>query len=160
MHLVALEAVINKNGVYSHAVSLHHRHTSGHSWRHGKTLDLDEIAHVLASGRVRELTLHLLLHGHLLLHLELDVVEHTIEIYWIELHGDLYCRVLLEMHQRLLALLGINHSCGTFDALSLFHRDLFSIEDHQLDESLDDNHAVVGLPCDRVVDQGEVEQVR
>ena len=121
-------------------------------------MDLDQVAHVLARAGVRELTLHLLLlHRILLLHLEFDIVEYTVEVDWIQLDRDLDRRVLLEVNKRLLALLWVNHSRRSFYALTLLHRDLLAVEDHQLNETLDHDHAVVGLAGDRIVKQGEVE---
>lgn len=63
------------------------------------------------------------------------------------------------MDEWLLALLGVHHSRCALNTLPLLHRDLFSIEDHQLDESLDHDHAVVGLSCNRVVNQRQVKKV-
>ena len=158
LHLIALEAIIDQHSVEAHVVALHHLHTASHRSWHRQTLDLDKIAHVLTCAWVRELALHLLLlHWVLLLHLEFNVVEYTVEIHWIELDWNLYRRVLLEVNKRLLALFWVNHTCCSFNTFALFHCDLFAIEHHQLNEAFDHNHAIVGLASDRIVEQGEIQ---
>lgn len=92
-----------------------------------------------------------------LLHLILHVVEDAVKVDWVELHGHFDRRVLLEVNERLLTLLRVHHPRGTLDSLPLLHRDLLTIEDHQLHQAFDHDHAVVGLSCDRIVDQGEIE---
>ena len=88
-----------------------------------------------------------------LLHLVFHIVEDAIEVDWVQFDGHLNSWILLEVHEWLLALLGVHHASCTFDALALLHRDLLAVEDHQLDEALDDDHAVVWLASDRIVDQ-------
>ena len=135
-------------------------HSTGHLLGHAHALNLDEVSHILTSIRVSELTLHqLLLLWHLWLHLELDIVENTFKVDWIELYWHLYCRILLEMDEWGLALFGINHTSGTFNTLALLICNLFTIKDHQRNETLDHNHSVVWLASDRVVDQRKVEKI-
>jgi len=154
LHLVAAEAVIDQHCIKTtHTVTTHHLHTTRYRRRHVQALDLDQVSHILPCTRVRELSLDLLLGGHLLLHLELNVVEDSIEVNRVELDGHLYSWVLLEVHQGCLALLRVDHSRRALDALALLHRDLFSVEYHQLYQALYHNHAVVGLAGDRVMNQ-------
>ena len=90
--------------------------------------------------------------SHLLLHLELDVVEDSIEVHWIELHRHLDSWVLLEMDHRGIALFLIDHGSRALDLLPLFWSDLLAIKDKQLDQTLDDNYTVVGLASDWISD--------
>ena len=125
---------------------------------HIKTLNLDQVLHVLASW-ILELSLHLLHGCHILislLHLELHVVEDAIEVHGVELDWHFDRRVLLEVHQGLLALLWVHHARGSLDSLTFLHCDLFTIEDHELDQSLDHDHAIVWLACNRIVNQAQV----
>jgi len=134
---------------------------------HIQALHLDQILHVvLASTAPHVISLilsfaHLLGHDRLvtLLHLILHVVEDAVEVDWVELDWHFNSRILLEVDKRLLTLLRIHHSSGTFNSLTLLNSDLFAVEDHQLNESFDHDHAVVWLTSDRIVDQGQVEQV-
>ena len=116
----------------------------------------------MARARIGELSLHLLLlHRHiLLLHLEFDVVKDTIKIYRIQLDWNFHSRVLLKVHKWLLALFWINHSSCTLNSFAFLHRDLLSIEDHELNQTLDHNHTIVWLASDRVVNQRKVKQIR
>lgn len=108
---------------------------------HVEALHLNQILHVLCARIVSVtslvLALELLLSWHdrlhSLLHLILHVVEDAVEVDRIELDWHLNGRVLLEMNQGLLPLFGVQHACGPLDALTFLHRDLFSVEDHQLD---------------------------
>ncbi len=94
-----------------------------------------------------------------LLHLELHVVEHTIEVDWVEFDGHLYGGVLLEVDKRLLTLFWVNHACCSLDSLSLIDRDFFAIEYHELNQAFYYDHSIIRLPCDRIVQQREIEQV-
>ena len=87
-----------------------------------------------------------------LLHLVFHIVEYAIEVDWVQFNGHLDSWILLEVHEWLLALLGVHHASCTFDALALLHCDLLPVEDHQLHQSLDHDHAVVRLASDWVVD--------
>lgn len=154
LHLASCEPIVNQYGAHVHALSTHHRHAASHLLGQAHALNLDKVAHILASTGVSELTLHhLLLLRHLLLHLELHIVEHAIKVDRVEFHWHFDCRVLLEVYKRCLPLLRIDHTSGTLDALALLNCDLFAIEDHKLDEALDHDHAIVRLASDRVVDQ-------
>ena len=120
---------------------------------------MDQILHVLTSLNVSIAGLVLaldLLRGHrlsTLLHLVLHVVKDSVKVDWVELDGNFDCRVLLEVYEWLLTLLWVHHARGAFDALSLLHRDFFSVEYHQLDQPFNDNHTIVRLSRDRIVDQ-------
>ena len=100
---------------------------------------MDQILHVLTSLNVSIAGLVLafdLLRGHrlsTLLHLVLHVVKDSVKVDWVELDGNFDRRVLLEVYEWLLTLLWVHHARGAFDTLSLFHRDFFAIEYHQLD---------------------------
>ena len=165
-HLVASKAIIDEHATNIHAeaaVAAESGHAACHLLLHVEALNLDQVLHLLLTRWVLELTLHLLhrgLHGLVrLLHLELHVVEDAVKVDGVELDWHLHGRILLEVDQRCLSLLRIDHASDALDALPLLHGDLFAVEDHQLDEALDDDHAVVWLASDRIVDQGEVEEV-
>ena len=161
LHLIALEPLVNQNTAHIHtkAIWWHpRRHHPSHLLLllHIQRLNTYQILHILPSS-ILELPFDLLHWCHRLLlsllHLELHIVEHSVEIDWVELHWHFDSRILLEMHQWLLALLRVHHSSGTFDPLAFFHCDFFTIEDHELDESLNDDHSVIRLACDWVMNQ-------
>ena len=124
---------------------------------------MDQILHVLSTvvPYIAGLVLPLQLRWHhrlpTLLHLVFHIVEDAIEVDWVQFDGHLDSWILLEVHEWLLALLGVHHASCTFDALALFHRDLLAVEDHQLYQPLDHDHAVVRLASDWIVDQREVK---
>jgi len=135
LHLVGSESIVDHYSTHSHAkaaVSSDGWHPLCHLLLHVQTLDLYQVLHVLACW-VLELTFHLLDRRSILLvllHLELHVVEDAVEIDRVELDWHFDGRVLLKVHERLLALLGVDHSCCTFDALTLVSCDLFAVEHH------------------------------
>ena len=160
LHLATLEPIVDKDCAHVHTLTAHHLHSTRHLLRNAHTLHLHDISHFLTRARVSELSFHhLLLRRHLLLHLEFDIIEHAIEVDRVQFNWHLDCRILLEVHQRSLALLRINHASSTFNPLALLERDLLAIEDHELDETLADDDPIVGLPGDRVMNQREVEEV-
>lgn len=94
-----------------------------------------------------------------LLHLELHIVEYAIEVDWVEFDGHLYCRVLLEVDKRLLTLFWVNHASCSLDSLSLIDCNFFAIKHHELNQAFYHNHSIIRFPCDRIVQQREIEQV-
>lgn len=163
LHLAASSSVASVDKDRAHTetrrVLPHHRHAAHLLLLHAaQALHLDQILHVLAG--LLKLSLQLL-HRRwlldLLLHLELHVVEDAIEIHWVQLHRHFHCRVLLEVHEWLLPWLGVHHSSGSLNPLALLHSDLLPIEDHQLYQTLDHDHAVVLFSSNRVMNEGKVE---
>ena len=135
LHLVGSESVVNHDSTHSHSkatISSDGWHSLCHLLLHVQTLDLYQILHVLARW-VLELSFQLLGRRSILLvllHLELHVVKDAIEVDRVELDWYFDGRVLLEVHEGLLALLGVDHSCCAFDALALISCDLFAVEHH------------------------------
>jgi hypothetical protein len=95
-----------------------------------------------------------------LLHLKLHVIKNAVEVDWIEFDGHLNSWVLLEMDERSLSLLWVQHACGPLNPFSFFHCDLFAVKYHQLNKALDYNHSVVLLARNRIVNQGQIKQIR
>ena len=144
-------------------------HVRGHLSRlrsslHLETLHLDQVVHVAAWGSLLESTLHggqlrRLALGGLLLHLELDVVENTVEVHRIQFDRHLDSWILLEVNQWRLTLRIYHATCLPFYPLPFVHCDLFAVEHQQLDQSFDHNHPVVGLPCYRILQHRQLEQM-
>ena len=130
---------------------------------HVQTRHLDQVLHVLSTviSYIAGLVLPFQLRWHhglsALLHLVFHIVEDAIEVDWVQFDRHLDSRILLEVHEWLLTLLGVHHTSCTFDALALLHRDLLPVEDHKLYQTLDHDHAVVWLASYRIMDQGEVK---
>ena len=132
-------------------------HWALHLWLlHVQALDLDQVLHV-ASDSVRELSFHRRCRLGGLLHLELHVIEYAVKIDRIELNWHFNGRILLEVDERGLSLFRVHDSCGTLDSLTFIHRDLLAVEDHQLDQSLDHDHSIVGLACDRIMNKRQIQ---
>lgn len=150
------EAIVNQDSTHVHSKTTVAAKSRVHSaaW-HVEALHLNEILNLLLTLWVLlELTLDLLLRWVALLHLELHIVEDPIEVDWIKFDRHLDCRVLLEVHERLVALLArVHHASNAFDTFALFQSDLLSVEDHELDKTLNYDHPVVRLTRDWVVDQ-------
>ena len=139
-----------------HLLHLRHRLSRLPSPLHLETLHLDQVVHVAAWAALLESTLHgsQLRHwalGGLLLHLELDVVENTVEVHRIQLDRYLDRRILLEVHQRRLTLRIYHAACLAFYPLPFVHCYLFAVEHQQLDEPFNHDHPVVRLPSDWVL---------
>ena len=150
------KSVIDEDSCDAHAAVRATIHGTLHLWLlHIKALHLDKVLHITTSLTL-ELSFHLVHLGHWLgslLHLELHVVEDSVKVHRIQFDRNLHCRILLEMHKRCLALLRINDACSALYPLALVHSDLFAIEDHQLDQTLDYDHTVIRFPGDWIVNQ-------
>jgi len=160
LHLVAIVPVVDEYaahiGTYPSIAAKSRHHLLG--LLHVQALHLDKVLHVLSV--LLELSFDLLQRGPLhvgLLHLKLHVVKDTIEIDWVEFDGHFDGWILLEVHERSLSLLRVQHTCGSLDPLSFIVGDLFAVEDHKLNQALDYDHSVVLLACNRVVNQRQVQ---
>ena len=170
--LLAVKLRVNQHASHIHSQASAHpaegRWSSStchllHLWRHLsrlasslETLHLDQAVHVASWAALLEPTLHgsqlwYWALGGLLLHLELDVVENTVEVHRIQFDRYLDRRILLEVHQRRLALRIYHASRLAFYPLPFVHGDLLAVEHQQLDQPLDHNHPVVWLPGDWIL---------
>ena len=130
--------------------------TLHHLLLHVEALNLYQILHLLLRWHILKLAFDLLLTlwRLTLFHLILHIVEDAVKIDRVQLHWHFDCWILLEMYQRCLTLFGIYHACSSFYALTLFLSDLFPIEHHQLHKSFYNDHAIVWLPSDWIVEKG------
>jgi len=96
---------------------------------------LHHTVHVIGTLTVLELSFELAklrkvtIWSHLLLHLELDVVENPVKVHWIELDRHLHSWILLEVDHGGIALLLVDHGCRSLDLLPLFWCDLLAVKD-------------------------------
>lgn len=94
----------------------------------------------------------------LLLHLNFDIIEHSVKVYRVQLHRHLDSRILLKVYKWLLYFL-VDHSSHALHPPPLILAYLLTVKDYQLHKALYNDDSIVGLASYWILAERKLKQL-